>query len=310
MRYATAASLALAASVVAMGIGANVASSRAGADCSRTSVGLTPLSDLGAGAYRGFQGGLYPGGRNVPSATYLKQGLAAAKLVKPVNGKIVLLSIGMSNTTQEFSEFKREADADARKNPRLVIVDGAQGGKDAETIKSPAAPFWSVIDERLAAAGVTRAQVQAVWLKQAIAREQASFPDDARHLQTDLRAIVGILRGRYPRLRLIYVSSRTYAGYATTNLNPEPIAYDSGFAVKWLVQERSEGKLAAPWIGWGPYLWTDGTKGRTDGLVWTCADVRPSDGTHPSPSGQQKVAGLLRRFFAASSTSKGWYLHQ
>jgi lysophospholipase L1-like esterase len=56
----------------------------------------------------------------------------------------------------------------------------------------------------------------------------------------------------------------------------------------------------------GPYLWTDGTNGRADGLTWTCADVR-EDGTHPSPSGAQKVAGMLLRFFESSPTSRPWF---
>src|ERR671936_432090 len=99
-------------------------------------------------------------------------------------------------------------------------------------------------------------------------------------------AIVAILRARYPNLKLVYVSSRTYGGYATTPLNPEPYAYDSGFAVKWLVTDRIAGRVKGPWVGWGPYLWTDGEKGRKDGLFWTCADVRPTDGTHPSDSGR------------------------
>lgn len=37
------------------------------------------------------------------------------------------------------------------------------------------------------------------------------------------------------------MSSRTYGGYATTELNPEPYAYQSGFSVKWLVQDQLEG---------------------------------------------------------------------
>src|SRR5918992_184576 len=53
------------------------------------------------------------------------------------NGRIVLLSIGMSNTTQEFSRFKQMADADPDKNPRVTIVDGAQGGQDATAIRNP-----------------------------------------------------------------------------------------------------------------------------------------------------------------------------
>jgi len=287
------------------------------ANCSGTSVGLTPLADLGSGKYQGFAGGLYANGENVPSARYLAEGHAAAKLVRPRNaagkavpgGRIALLSIGMSNTTQEFAVFKGAADADARKSPRVVVVDGAQGGQDAETITEPTARYWHVVDQRLQSAGVARPQVQAVWLKQAIARQSGDFPADARRLQDDLRAIVAVLRSRFPNLRLVYLSSRTYAGYATTALNPEPYAYRSGFAVKWLVQERASGKVPPrPWLAWGPYLWTDGTRGRADGLTWACEDVRPADGTHPSASGARKVSEFLLRFFTSSTTARPWFV--
>lgn len=268
---------------------------------------MKPLTDLGNAKYNGYHGGLYANGKNAAPKAYLKTGLARANSVKPIDGKIVLLSIGMSNTTQEFFAFKRIADADPRKNPSLTIVDGAQGGQDAETIKDPRARFWSVVDQRLSFAGASSAQVQAVWLKEAIARESNPFPADAKRLKTDLAAIVGILRDKFPNLKLVYLSSRTYAGYASTALNPEPFAYDSGFAVKWLVLDRIAGKLTGPWLAWGPYLWTNGEQGRKDGLAWTCADTR-ADGTHPSPSGQQKVAQLLLSFFTTNATARPWFV--
>jgi hypothetical protein len=115
------------------------------------------------------------------------------------------------------------------------------------------------------------------------------------------------MKARYPNLRLVYVSSRTYGGYAITGLNPEPAAYDSAYAVRGVIQDRMKGKLGGPWVGWGPYLWTDGLAGRSDGLVWTCEDVA-EDGTHPSPSGQQKVANLLSNFFRTDPTTKRWYV--
>jgi hypothetical protein len=306
---------ALGLTLLTAALAASAGNTTTAADCSRTSVPYTPLTDLKTGKYQGFQGGLYPGGKNVPSKAYLKKGLAYAKLVKPrdasgkpsASGKVVLLSVGMSNTTQEFSEFVREAAA-TKTDSHLVIVDGAQGGQDADIVSDPAANFWRVLDRRLTAAGVTGAQVQAVWLKEALIRPTEAFPADAKRLQADLHTIVTLMRARFPNLRLVYLSSRTYGGYATTALNPEPYAYQSGFAVKWLVQERISGGLAGrPWVAWGPYLWTNGTKGRSDGFVWTCGDVRPSDGTHPSPSGQQKVAQLLLKFFSTNSTSKPWF---
>jgi hypothetical protein len=122
----------------------------------------------------------------------------------------------------------------------------------------------------------------------------------------NLRTITQILTRRFPNLRLVYTSSRTFGGYALTALNPEPAAYESGFAVRWLVQDRMQKKLRGPWIGWGPYLWTDGVTGRSDGLTWSCADVQ-DDGTHPSPAGADKVARLLLRFFKTDPTAKRWF---
>src|SRR5207244_4063030 len=97
------------------------------------------------------------------------------------DGKIVMLSVGMSNTTQEFSVFKRVADADKEKNPALVLVDGAQGGQTAARIKDPedkgsGTRYWEVVDQRLKAAGVTREQVQVAWIKQADAGPTTGFP--------------------------------------------------------------------------------------------------------------------------------------
>lgn len=283
-----------------------------------------PLPDLGVGFYQGFQGGLYPGGENNLPAAYLEVGMQQALLVQPLNtegkpdanGKIVLLSIGMSNTTQEFSVFKTMADRDGEKNPQLVIVDGAQGGQDASKMRSASSNFWSQIDLRLAKAGVSAAQVEVVWIKQAIAGESRKFPADALELQRALNEIVAILQQRFVNLRLVYLSSRTYAGYANKPLNPEPYAYEGGFAVKWLIEERINQTLMAvvagekatlPWLAWGPYLWTNGTNGRAfDDLIWDRSDVT-GDGTHPSTSGARKVAQQLLRFFKEDETAKVWF---
>lgn len=224
-----------------------------------------------------------------------------------MNGRVVLLSIGMSNTTQEFRALMKLAAGDSELDPEVKFVDGAIGGWDARRVARPAAGYWSAVDRRLAAEGSSPREVQVVWLKEAISGEDRPFPVDARALRTNLKAIAKILARRYPNLRLIYTSSNTYGGYAVTALNPEPAAYDSGFAVRWLVQDRMEGKLKGPWLGWGPYLWTDGTKGRADGFTWTCDDVR-KDGTNPSPAGAAKVARQLLQFFKSDPTTKTWFL--
>jgi hypothetical protein len=290
------------------------------------SVGLKPLPELGSSLYQGYQGGLYPGGTNVRPPQHDSAGRATAQNVVPLDslgvadaakGRIVLLSIGMSNTTQEFSEFKRTADVDISKNPRLTIVDGAQGGQTAQIISNPAASFWTVIDQRLRSAGVSRQQVQVAWVKEADAGPTTGFPTYARTLSTELETIVRTLKSYYPNIRIAYLSSRIYAGYATTPLNPEPYAYESGFSVKWLVEKQinadtslahAQPKPRAPWLAWGPYLWGDGLTPRaSDGLIWQAADYQ-TDGTHPSPNGQRKVAALLLNFFKSDPTATPWFL--
>ncbi len=292
----------------------------------KTSVGLIPLDRLGAGLYQGYSGGLYPGGSNSMPASHLAAGLAMARLIQPldmtgaadvVNGKIVLLSIGMSNTTQEFSVFKSIADADPLKNPRLVIVDGAQGGKTAAIISNPQAQYWTVVDQRLADAKVTAQQVQAVWIKEADARPTKAFPVHSQTLSSELEEIARILKLRYPNIRIAYLSSRIYGGYATTALNPEPYAYETGFSVKWLIEKQIGGdaglafsgtEAKAPWLSWGPYLWADGLNVRDGSLKWEITDFRKTDGTHPSNSARAKVAQLLLSFLKTDSTAQGWFL--
>lgn len=294
-------------------------------NCSGTSTGYVPLMDLGTGTYHGYEGGLYPGGVNNPPAAHFAAGLHEAMQIKKLDingnpsptGKIVFISVGMSNTTQEFSFFKPIADADPRKNPDLVIVDGAQGGKDAKYWANNTDPVWSTVDSRLASAGVGPKQVQAVWLKQAIAQENKAFPNDATELQGLLKTIAQNIKSHYPNTRLVYFSSRIYAGYASSTLNPEPFAYQSGFAVKWLITDQingnpdlnfdpAKGAVTAPWLGWGPYLWADGLIPRSDGLIYRCTDFQ-TDGTHPNTEARQKVSNMLLRFLKTDKTAAPWF---
>ena len=227
-------------------------------------------------------------------------------------GRYALVSIGMSNTTQEFQAFLTLAQADAGRHLRLAIVDGAQGGQTATIWANPASACWSVLDARLTAAGIGAAQVAVAWIKLADSGPTAGFPGHAQTLRSETEAVLRLLAARFPNLKLAYLSSRIYAGYATTALNPEPYAYESAFAVRWVIEDQINGVAgmrydAMPWIAWGPYLWADGTRPSGQGLSWDCSELA-ADGTHPSAAGQAKVANLLLQFFRTDVTARAWYL--
>jgi hypothetical protein len=291
--------------------------------------GMKPLTDMTADEkYKGEEGGLYGSGQNEPPAKHLEKALQQAKMIQPLDpkgqptkdGKIVLISLGMSNTTQVFSQFKKLADNDAAKSPNVVIVDGAQGAMEAQAWahpnKIPKAGFdpWKVLEKRLAQNEVTPEQVQVAWIKQARAGPASlgEFPKHAQELKGHMVVILNKLKERFPNLRIAYLSSRTYAGYATTGLNPEPYAYESAFVVRWLIQEQMKNEPAlsldkSPLLLWGPYLWSDGEKGRKSGdLIWRQDDFAP-DGTHPNFNGQRKVAELLLRFMKNDATAQEWF---
>jgi hypothetical protein len=295
---------------------------------------LVPLTDMKDKEYQGFKGGLYPDGKNERPTRHEAAGLALAKNVQPLDaegkpsadGKIVLLSIGMSNTNQAFAGFLQVARGDKEINPRVVLVNGAVGGMTAAIIQNVPGKrgdqeYWPTVGERLKAAGVTRAQVQAVWLKQADAGPNQGFPKYAQTLQAEHVKIVQVLHVRFPNLKLVYLSSRTYGGWAKTRLNPEPYAYESGFSVKWLIEQQlkgdpalnydpAKGAVKAPWLSWGPYLWARGTDKRSDGFSYEEKDFQASDGTHESPAGQRKIGTLLLQFLKTDSTTKGWFVQR
>jgi hypothetical protein len=293
---------------------------------------LTPLTELGPRMYKGEAGGLYGGGRNEPPESHRAAAMREAAKIRPLDaagnasadGRIGFLSVGMSNTTQEFSRFMQIAHLDQAKSRRVVLIDGAQGGQTGLRWADPQSPLWQRVDERLTAAGLSARQVQAAWMKQAEAgpAQYGDFPKHARQLQASLVQSLANLKRKFPNLRLVYLSSRIYAGYATTALNPEPYAYEEAFTMRWLIQDQiagnpelnydpTRGTVQSPLLLWGPYLWADGlTPRQADGLTYSRADFSSSDGTHPTDSGRQKVAELLLKFLRTDPTAQPWFTGQ
>ena len=302
---------------------------------------LIPLTDMTKDdKYQGFPGGLYPEGSNRRPQKHEVAGLDLARTIGPLDadgkpskdGKIVLLGIGFSNTLQAMKGFIDVAAGDKEINPAVVIVNGAVGGVPAseaqkEDGKGPKGiKYWEEVDNRLKAAGVSRNQVQAVWLKETNpAPHKGAFPAYIKELEGQLVRIVQLLAQRFPQIKMVYLSSRTWAGWARVPAgnpnrkepgNSEPYSYETGFAVKWLIEKQLGGEAAlrfegperkAPWLSWGPYLWANGEQPRRDGWNFKKSDFRDDDQMHHSLDGMRKLGTALLTFFKTDATTRPWF---
>ena len=267
--------------------------------------------------------GLYPNGSNVRPPAHEAAGLNLARQIVPLdtngirdaNGKIVMIGIGMSNAWQEFNAFIGRARNDLDVNSSLVIVNGAQPGLTAEYWIDPDASTWYVVNQRLSINGVTSQQVQVAWVKNTLTGS-GLFPEKTQSLQSDLELIARNLKTNYPNIKIAYFSSRTNSYTYWNGLSPEPNAFETGFAVKWMIEKQingdpglnydpARGPVVAPYLSWGPYLWANGPNLRSDGLVWLQNDM-VIDCTHPSANGEAKVSQMLMSFFK-NDTTTSWF---
>jgi len=322
-----------------------------GANCINTAANVggtnTPivdLMDLGTGTYcpagsacsqcpfgENCEGGLYPGGSNTDPESHEADGVAAADAIQPLDqngnpsptGKIVMVSLGESASQQPFEQFITEASADPEMNPSLTIVDGAEGGATAGVWTNSESAFWDeLINYQLPFWGAYPDQVQVAWISDVDSgASNQSFPSDATTLQGNFESIAQILLTKFPNTKLMLFSSMNYTGYSNgvSNTLPEPQAYESGFGVKWAIQDQingnphlnynaANGPVLAPWMGWSAYYWANGLIPRSDGITWSCQDLE-SDGLHPrDPIGHIKIAQYLLNWFKTSELATPWFL--
>jgi hypothetical protein len=297
------------------------------------STGMIPLVDMSASAqYKEQDGGLYGGGQNAPPKEHQLAADKATGEIRPLDaagkpaadGKIVLISLGMSNTAGEFMIFKEIADAGPNKSPSVVLVNCAIGGAGVRSWTHPTSGTWEQVAKRLKDANITPEQVQVAWIKHAEA-----MPDEdkvplqyAKQVRDDIGKTISITKAKFPNLKVAYLSSRIYGGYNAVGrrrVNPEPFAYETAFSVRWVIQDQIQGKahnydakrgqVVAPVLLWGPYLWADGIKPRkSDGLTWKREDFS-NDGVHPTrDKGGRKVADQLLNFFKNDANTRTWFV--
>jgi hypothetical protein len=293
------------------------------------------LPDLGTGSYMGTEGGLYPGGSNVRPPDHEADGLALADGIVPLdangnpdpNGKYVLLSIGVSITRTMFTQFQLTEQVDPTLNPNLVIVNGAIDGTDSPNYAKLSDPSWqTILNFYLPYQNVTPNQVVAVWMMDPRSQPSGTYPADMTQQENDMISALQNLQIYFPNLKLAYLESMHYGGYATNDpeILPEPYAYETGFAVQTVIADQingdanlnynpNNGPVVAPWISWGTYDWANGMLANSDmysdsaGLEWSCSDLGP-DGVHASTVGKNKDSALLVNFMKTDETVAPWYL--
>lgn len=306
-----------------------------GPQCDQTSQGRTPLLDLGLSTYSrdgqgNEDGGLYGGGVNTAPTAHQNAGVALGSEIQKLDtngdpspsGKIVLLSVGMSNTKYHWAQFVSDAVADPEVSGDVHIINGAVSSFDAPRIAANInGKYWAEhIPNALSAAGRTAEQVQAIAMLQAIAGPTGDYNTHKAAVMGYYTTIVQYMYTLYPNLKQVWIWNRMYAGYAGAGVpSPEPYAYEQAFAIRQLILDQiagepdlnydsSQGPVVAPWIAWGPDAYADGTTTRSDGLLYLCSDMRADDGMHPAtPGAVDKVSDLLLTHFKTNSATT-WFL--
>jgi hypothetical protein len=229
------------------------------------------------------------------------------------------LTIGQSTTRLFYRPFAASTSARPDRNPRLRLVGAAQDGVVLGQWAFREEP-WTEAREWVAASGLTPAQVQVLWIEVAEIRTWrfGDLPSRMSRISDEIGQVMRRASRVFPNLEIAFLTSRPYGGYSNPRLDPEPYAYDSGFAVRTAIHRQimgepgfstlrgrgSPGRL--PVMLWGPYYWADGPKPSTNGLSWLPQDF--FDGLHPSWYGAEKGARVMSDFFANDPFARHWFL--
>jgi len=286
-----------------------------------------PIIDMTANqCYHGEEGGLYGNGLDTPPEIHKQAALSELAKIQPLDangnfsssGKIGFMSIGMSNTNINFGAFQKQAQNYSSLNNNLIITNTAHFAFEAEKWATTEEP-WTNAKLVIAKDGLTAKQIQVAWMYIALGRPEGDFNSSASKLEEYSKTIMQRLKKEYPNIKIVYISSRTYAGWATIKKNPEPYAYESGFAMRWMILEQingvselnyneTNGIVKAPLLLWGPYLWADGETPNSQGLFYVRTDFTETDGTHPSDQGAQKIGNFMLDWFKTNELAKGWFV--
>ncbi len=298
--------------------------------------GFIPLTDLGAGYYMGYQGGLFPGGSNTDPNPHFNDGKNISKQIKPldtlnnidyINGMIALIGIGASVASDPFNVWKEEMNATdwPGVNKCLNTKGNFIGGKTMNDMLDPESDYWSNFLSGLANKNIAPNQVQVAWM---LLMSETDTNDLDYFIDTVSSQYIYILHKLLdicPNLQQVFISGMHYSGYTAPehkryNYIREPYAYWNNLAIKNVIGRQINGDTAliysgagknAPFITWGPYFWADGINPRmTDSLTWTCDNFRDDTiggGFHLKDEYKFKESDPIADYFMNNAITKIWY---
>lgn len=301
-------------------------------DCNTPNKGLIPMPDLGSQFYRGYQGGLYQGGSNLPSGVHRSDLLSQTDALSPLdsngqvqnNGKIVMIGVGASNPRTEFNAFMGQALSLSNLNPSLAFVNTCIGGQGVQKMNDPNDNYWKQAMKTLDSLTLNPLQVQIAWIEtENTAASDTFFPRAAETFEGELRVLLTTLQLKFPNLKICYLSPRAYSGFAIPTQGGVgkgllyPRDYYNGWAIKWLIQKIIDrtpgysfegGSKEIPYCTFGSYHWTNGSDTRMDGFKIDCDTDIGADGLHLTELGEQKIGGQMLQFFMNDDLAKRWFL--
>lgn len=283
---------------------------------------MIPLNDLGTDKYRGYPGGLYPGGANEPSGTYADDLMATAQSIVPLNlhgepdpyGKIVFISMGVSTGGKNMEALITKTVNSTDTNPYLYLINCNQGagGAGLTNIMDPLDPYWLRVNHTIENK-TSYKQVQVLYLETDDPTVTA-WPDKPLHVKNNLQVALRVMKDKFSNLKIVYVLGRTRTFPGVREWNVEPGPYYFGWACKWAIEDQMNGvdgtsykgdNPVAPMLAWGFYQWADTIPRKTDGFSWH--SYLTSDALHATPEGQDTLSGRFQRFLLTDKYASTWY---
>jgi len=263
--------------------------------------------------------------QNTMPASHRASGDSLAAKIQPLNangnvdlanGKIVAIAEGISNTRLEMEALLEQfIQNNPAVNPQFQFVNLAEGGCNLICWVSKGV---GAIDPQVQIALIKHSNNHGQFSNGApknpeppfTTADSKRFPNHARVTQGMLKQRILDVKVKYPNLKLLYITSRCYGGwkcFPAADDNHEPVAFEEGFSVKWLIESQISGtdslldfsgpNARAPWMAWGPYIWDKN---------WP-QDWFQIDSAHPCAPGLTAVAKQWYDFLMLDGAARPWF---